>query len=134
MPRDSHSRKVAFANMVCKSTGNVIPQSDVRYIKSLPATRERLYQIRSPLTHMWLDFTVSDAYYHAGCIPQVINEFSDYYCSMVKSLDTARDIQVFNHDVRAITTEESKIFGVAPYPATVMTRRYRPKFEYSEEF
>lgn len=116
MPRKtSLSRKVAKAIQFCKSMGMLVPPGDIQFLHAT-ALGDRVYAIRSPLTHEWMEFSVSQQLYHSKCIPTAAHALTDYYSEIVSMLETARDYAPMNHDLSSHSEEESRVFGIKINP------------------
>ncbi len=127
-------RKVALWSMLWKSAKQVVPESDIKFLYAKPFEQTiKIYAIRSPLTNTWVGFEVSDRMLLEKCIPREAHELTEYYCGMRETLEDARDLQVFNHDIKALTQEESRIFGVCPYPSPAPNRMRRSFLEYRDD-
>jgi hypothetical protein len=110
----SQVNKVApwFRVGVQKQAQTMIPFGDIKYLRV--EHDEKVYAIRSPLTHNWIEFRVSAQFLRVNrdSYPAHVSAIIRYYDETAELLESARAIAPLNRDLTALDKEESQIFGV----------------------
>lgn len=108
----TRQRTSRLASLIIRASKHMIPYDHVRMKEHLPWSDITIYEILSPLTNTWQEMEVSERMIARRVLPMGVCDLMDYYVITQELVQSARDIQVFNGDLRPISPEEKQIFGV----------------------
>jgi len=97
---------------ITKAANYVIPTSDLRYSHRDPLSPDQIYFILMPITKIWQEIRIDSRYVKSGVLPSSVCSLIDYYIETKKIMEHARDLQIFNGDIRPISDEEKRLFSV----------------------
>jgi hypothetical protein len=101
-----------LAGLIYRASNKMIPYDHIRLKHRDAFSADTIYEILSPVTNTWQEIRVCELAVAAMVLPQSVCDAMDYYMDMVETMRYARDIQVYNGDLRPICAEEKQIFGI----------------------
>lgn len=116
------ANRVEFASSICKSAKVLVPVADIQFLHK--TNKANVFGMRSPLTHQWQEFIISNEFQKANCVPKDVQDFVDYYELARMILDHCRSHSELGKDLQCLDEEESRIFGLR-LPFHVMKKRAR---------
>lgn len=114
MTKAKKSRIDAMQLALHRASTGYLPLWSIQYWAYNSRLRVHIFKIRMPLTDNWELIHVSDQHLQLTCVPREVFEKIDYFVSMRKLLERARDHAPMNVDLTPITPEEKALFGVRP--------------------
>ena len=113
MPRKTIRHKILkMITMISNASGQVIPFGELKFSHRRVDRETHVYKILTPVTRVWQELEISDRHIQSKCLPQHIVELIEYYSKLRPLMERARDLKVYDEDVRPISAQEKQIFGV----------------------
>jgi hypothetical protein len=102
----ANRRPRGLADIVYRASHGMIPYNHFRF------KHIGLYEILSPITNMWQEIEIPRIIVSGYTLPPQVCDAMDYYVETKRTMDFARDIQIFNGDIRPLNDDEKRLFGV----------------------